>query len=183
MSKLDAPDSPYAALILASAGMLRLGWGPRITASLGPPTLLYAVSQGALAIEVRTDDAAARALCESITHTPTLWACGAERACLRVLEGGCSVPVGVFTRWRGPQGEGGTLEITGAVTSLDGSLHVEHTLEGKIQSWDDANGLGERLAKVLVQTGAKEILDEITKDRERRIEESAKQELAESANT
>lgn len=177
MSKLDAPDSPYAALILAKAGMLRLGWGPRITASLGPPTLLYAVSQGALAIEIRTDDTAARALCESITHTPTLWACTAERACLRVLEGGCSVPVGIFTRWR----DGRLLEITGAVTSLDGSLHVEHTLEGKVQSWEEANGLGERLAKVLVQTGAKEILDEITKDRERRIAESADQELAQGA--
>ena len=176
MSKLDAPDSPYAALILAKAGMLRLGWGSRITSTLSPPTLLYAVSQGALAIEIRSDDAEARALCESITHTPTLFACGAERACLRVLEGGCSVPVGVYTRWRDQ-----ILEITGAVTALDGSIHVEHTLEGKVDSWEDANGLGERLARVLVQTGAREILDDITKDRERRIEESAKQELAQSA--
>ena len=74
------------------------------------------------------------------------------------------------------------MEITGAVTALDGSIHVEHTLEGKVDSWEDANGLGERLARVLVQTGAREILDDITKDRERRIEESAKQELAQSAS-
>ena len=98
MAKLDAPDSPYAAIILAKAGMVRLGWGDRITSDLAPPTLLHAVSQGALAIEIRADDAQARALCAAISHWPTQWACAAERACLRVLEGGCSVPVGVSSR-------------------------------------------------------------------------------------
>ena len=89
MAKLDAPDSPFAAIILAKAGMVRLGWGSRITCDLGPPIALHAVSQGALAIEIRSDDEEARALCRSITHWPTEWSCLAERACLRVLEGGC----------------------------------------------------------------------------------------------
>ncbi|CAL1697299.1 unnamed protein product [Somion occarium] len=86
MAKLDAPDSPYAALILAKAGLVRLGWGSRMTADLHPPTLYHAVSQGALAIEIRSDDTEARELCRSVTHWQTEWQCAAERACLRVLE-------------------------------------------------------------------------------------------------
>ena len=174
MAKLDAPDSPYAAIILAKAGMVRLGWGPRITADLGPPTLFHAVSQGALAIEVRADDAQARALCRAITHWPTEWACFAERACLRVLEGGCSVPVGVHTTLvRAEDGaQRGRLCITGAVTSLGGERHVEHTIEEEVRSLEEAEVVGARLAKVLVETGAKEILDEINVDREKRIEQA-----------
>ena len=59
--------------------MVHLSWGARITADLGPPTLFYTVSQAALAIEVRADDAQARALCRTINHWPTEWACFAER--------------------------------------------------------------------------------------------------------
>ncbi|KAH9947406.1 porphobilinogen deaminase [Amylocystis lapponica] len=173
MAKLDAPDGPYAALILAKAGMVRLGWGPRVTADLGPPTLLHAVSQGALAVEVRADDAAARALCAAITHRPTEWSCRAERACLRVLEGGCSVPVGVYTQLEEETGaEGGVLKITGCVTSLDGDRHVEHALAEVVHSAEEAEAVGAKLARVLIETGAGQILQEITKDRERRIEEA-----------
>lgn len=177
MAKLDAPDGPYAAIILAKAGMVRLGWGPRVTADLGPPTLLHAVSQGALAIEVRADDAAARELCRSITHWPTEWSCLAERACLRVLEGGCSVPVGVHTSFVEDKttedgSKKGTLKITGAVTSLGGERHVEHVVEEAVASGEEAEAVGVRLAKVLIETGAKDILDEINVDRERRIEQA-----------
>ena len=56
MAKLDAPDGPYAALVLAKAGMVRVGMGARITSDVPPPTLFYAVSQGALGIEIRSDD-------------------------------------------------------------------------------------------------------------------------------
>ncbi|TCD61787.1 porphobilinogen deaminase [Steccherinum ochraceum] len=172
MAKLDDPSGPYTALILAKAGLVRLGWGPRITADLTPPTLYHAVSQGALAIEIRSDDGAARALCEAITHRPTLWRCAAERACLRVLEGGCSVPVGIHT----VLDRGSVLKVTGCVTSLTGDRHVQHTLEQAINSVEDAEALGESLAVILKETGAKEILDEINVDREKRIGEAKTQE-------
>ncbi|KAI0656825.1 porphobilinogen deaminase [Cubamyces menziesii] len=174
MAKLDAPDSPYAAIILAKAGMVRLGWGDRVTCDLGPPTLLHAVSQGALAIEVRSNDDEARALCRSITHWPTEWACRAERACLRVLEGGCSVPVGVHTTLVQAEGEPhkGRLEIVGAVTSLGGERHVEHKIEAEVHTVEEAEAIGVKMAQVLKATGAKEILDEINVDREKKIEQA-----------
>jgi len=168
MAKLDAEDGPYAALILAKSGMVRNGMGGRLTADILPPTLYHAVSQGALAVEIRSDDAEAMELCKQLTHRQTQWACLAERACLRVLEGGCSVPVGVSTKLD----DAGQLELTGCVTSLDGSLHVQHTLKEKIGSVEEAEGVGARLAKVLIDSGAGEILADINKDREQRVAEA-----------
>ena len=173
MSKLDAEDGPYTALILAKAGLVRLGWGSRITADLHPPTLFHAVSQGALAIEIRSDDHEAKELCRSITHWQTEWRCAAERACLRVLEGGCSVPVGIHTELTELVGNrNGFLKITGCVTSINATKHVQHTLEGDVRSLGDAEDLGAALAKVLLQSGGKAILDEINIDREKRIVEA-----------
>ncbi|KAI0791816.1 porphobilinogen deaminase [Abortiporus biennis] len=179
ISKLDAPSSPYTALILAKAGLLRLGWKSRITSDIHPPTLYHAVSQGALAIEIRSNDSEVKNLCRSITDRKTEWRCYAERGLLRVLEGGCSVPVGVFTELI-PQstgeGEGGgekeVLVITGCVTSLDGQSHVEHTLKEPVGSVEEAEAVGEKLAKILIETGAKKILDDINVDREKRVEEA-----------
>ncbi|KAJ7785679.1 porphobilinogen deaminase, dipyromethane cofactor binding domain-containing protein [Mycena metata] len=168
MAKLDAEDGPYAALILAKSGMVRLGKGDRLTTDLGPPTLYHAVSQGALAVEIRSDDVEAMELCKQLTHRQTEWSCLAERACLRVLEGGCSVPVGVSTQLD----DAGELKITGCVTSLDGGLHVEHTLKEKITGTEDAEAVGARLAKILIDNGAGKILADINKDRERRIGEA-----------
>ncbi|KAJ3973267.1 porphobilinogen deaminase, dipyromethane cofactor binding domain-containing protein [Lentinula raphanica] len=172
MSKLDAPESPYTAIILAKAGMVRLGMGHRLTSDLAPPLLYHAVSQGALAIEIRSDDAEARAICEKLTHRETAWRCAAERACLRTLEGGCSVPVGVgseLTLDGDGDGNGGRLRITGCVTALDGSKHVECTMEEEVRSESQAEDVGTRLAVRLIETGAKEILDAITIDREEKI--------------
>ena len=180
MAKLDAPDSPFAAIVLAKAGMVRLGWGDRITSDLAPPTLLYAVSQGALALEIRSDDVAARSLCRSLTHWQTEWRCYAERALLRVLEGGCSVPVGVHTSLVDETPEGAKdgertarLAITACVTSLDGGRHVEHSIEAEVRAVEEAEAVGVRLAKLLIDTGAKEILDEINADREKKIDLAA----------
>lgn len=155
---------------------MRLGWQERISSDISPPTLYHAVSQGALGIEIRIGDERSRALCRAITHWQTEWRCAAERACLRVLEGGCSVPVGVFTELVEGEGQGGTLKITGCVTSLTGDRHVQHSLEEKVASVEDAEAIGARLAKILTETGAKEILDEITQDREKRIGEAKTEE-------
>ena len=177
LAKLDTPDGPFAAIVLAKAGMLRLGWGARITSDLGRPTAFYAVSQGALALEIRSNDEQARALCRSITHWQTEWSCLAERACLRVLEGGCSVPVGVYTFLTEEPAEEGRrkaeLHITGCVTSLDGEMHVEHSIEAHVHTVEEAEAIGARLAQILIETGARRILDGIIADREMRIRKAS----------
>ncbi|KAF8973837.1 hypothetical protein BDZ97DRAFT_1777070, partial [Flammula alnicola] len=129
----------------------------RITSDIAPPTLYHAVSQGALAVEVRSDDVEAIELCKKLTHRETSWKCRAERACLRVLEGGCSVPVGVASGLAAGQ-SGEVLTLTGCVTGIDGKDHVEHTLEEVVTSVEDAEKVGEKLAKILMESGAKKIL-------------------------
>jgi len=171
LAKLDAVDGPYTALILAKAGLVRMGWGDRVSSDLSPPVLFHAVSQGALAIEVRANDQEAIELCKKLTHRETAWKCTAERACLRALEGGCSVPVGVASEIvAGEKDE--TLRLTGCVTSVDGANHVEYTLEEVVGSIEDAERMGTKLAEILVERGAKRILDDINADREKRIGEA-----------
>ena len=139
----------------------------RITANLTPPTLYHAVSQGALAVEIRTDDLEARELCQKLMHWETQWKCFAERACLRVLEGGCSVPVGVESVLEVAESrQGGLLTLSGCVTSIDGKNHVEHTVSATVLSVEEAETLGAQLAKVLIDTGAKTILDNIAKHKQ-----------------
>ncbi|SCV71452.1 BQ2448_3040 [Microbotryum intermedium] len=94
LRKLDDPESQYTALILASAGLIRLGLADRITASVTSPTLYHAVGQGAIGIECRQGDERAHEIVGSIEHWQTGWRTRAERSMLHVLEGGCSVPVG-----------------------------------------------------------------------------------------
>ncbi|PFH54697.1 hypothetical protein AMATHDRAFT_37976 [Amanita thiersii Skay4041] len=173
LAKLDDPDGPYAALILAKAGLVRLGMGDRITADITTPTLFHAVSQGALAVEIREDDTEALELCKMLTHWPTQYRCLAERACLRVLEGGCSVPVGVSTHLElDSTPEAGKLTLTGCVTAIDGQAHVEHTLSRRVTSVKEVEDIGVQVAKILMDTGAKKILDDINEDRERRAREA-----------
>jgi hydroxymethylbilane synthase len=125
--------------------------------------MLYAVGQGALAVEVRSNDAEALELCKRITHKATHWKCFAERACLRVLEGGCSVPVGVSTSLNEADG---ILTMTACVTALDGSEHVEHMLAETVKSLEDAETVGSKMAKFLIESGARKILDDIKKIKE-----------------
>lgn len=182
LSKLDDPAGPYAAIILAKAGLVRLGLGHRCTADLTAPTLYHAVSQGALGVEIRSDDPEAKRLCEALIHWETQWKCGAERACLRVLEGGCSVPVGIDSALEVCEKEGvraGVLKLTGCVTALDGREHVEHSVEAEVSSEKEAEEAGVRLAKVLIETGARAILDDITKDRAMRVASEATKTQAE----
>jgi len=181
--KLDNPDGPYATLILAKAGLLRLGYGDRVTSDIVPPTLFHAVGQGALAVEIRADDAEARSLCDALTHWQTSWRCLAERACLRVLEGGCSVPVGVHSElvpddYSPTAAEGGSvsggdvraarLRLVGTITAVDGGRHVEQEIARVVRSPEEVEELGAQLARALVEAGGREILDEVAKDRERR---------------
>lgn len=151
LAKLDAGE--YDALILAVAGLQRLGMGDRIHQILPPEVSLHAVGQGALGIECRSDDAEVLELLKAIEHVPTAQRCYAERAFLRKLEGGCQVPIGVNT-----QIQDGTLTLTGIVASVDGKQLVKDTISGEASQ---AEQLGVELAERLRQQGAQAILDEI----------------------
>ncbi len=86
------------------------------------------------------------------------------------------MPVGVSTELIEKEGKAGTLKITGGVTSLTGAEHVQHSLEEEVNSVEDAEAIGSKLAKILIDTGAKAILDYITQDREKRIGEAKTEE-------
>ena len=134
----------------------------RLTSDLAPPTLYHAVGQGALAVEIRSSDSVARELCKSLTHRETLWRCSAERAMLKKLEGGCSVPVGVHSSL-GKEDGVDVLTLVGCVTSVDGLMHVQEVLEERVSSLSEAEKVGERLAETLLQSGASSILEGIKK--------------------
>lgn len=151
LSKLDAGE--YDALILAVAGLQRLGMAERIHQIIPAEISLHAVGQGALGIECRADDSEVLELLKALEHKPTAYRCYAERAFLRELEGGCQVPIGVNTVL-----DGDSLTLTGIVASLDGKTVVKDSVTGLAT---DAERLGTELAKSLRQQGAQEILDEI----------------------
>ena len=151
LQKLDTGE--YDAIILAVAGLQRLGMGDRIQQVLPPEISLHAVGQGALGIECRADDKEVLALLKAIEHSQTRDRTLAERAFLRELEGGCQVPIGVNTHL-----DGETLTLTGIVISVDGQKMVKDTVTGTARG---AEQLGIELAQRLRQQGAQEILAEI----------------------
>lgn len=101
LRKLDDPDNEFSAIILAAAGLHRLDLQDRITRYLSAPEMLHAVGQGAIGVEIRKGDEEMKRLLEPLRCVKTSMACKAERALLRRLEGGCSVPIGVQTSWEG----------------------------------------------------------------------------------
>jgi len=155
LEKLDAGD--YDCLILAAAGLGRLGLGTRIHELIDPEISLHAVGQGALGIECRLGDSAVLETIAVLEHRPTALRCRAERAFLRQLEGGCQVPIGVNTRFTAPEA-GGELVLTGMVASLDGQRLIRDSVSGALE---DPEAIGESLAHRLREQGAGEILEEI----------------------
>lgn len=151
LAKLD--EGEYDAIILAVAGLHRLGMSDRIHQVISAEVSLHAVGQGALGIECRGDDTEVLNLLKALEHPPTAQRCYAERAFLRELEGGCQVPIGVNTTL-----EGDTLTLTGLVASLDGQRVVKDQITGAAA---DAEKIGIELGKRLRQQGAQEILNEI----------------------
>jgi hydroxymethylbilane synthase len=151
IEKLDSSD--WDGMILAKAGVTRLGWAKRITEILPFEVMLPAVGQGALAIECRSDDALVQDMLHPLHHTPTAKTVTAERALLRYLEGGCQIPIGAYG-----QITGNTLYLDAVVGSLDGKQLVRGRNAGSISN---AEQIGIDLAKDLLQQGAKEILEEI----------------------
>lgn len=148
LRKLD--EGQYAAIILAAAGLKRLGLEDRITQLISPENSIPAVGQGALGIEIRADRDDMRALLQPLNHTDTAACVEAERAMSRALAGSCTVPLGAYAHI-----DNGALRMTGFVASVDGSEMVRDSVEGPPK---DADALGRALAEKLIAHGADRIL-------------------------
>lgn len=151
LRKLD--EGQYDAIILASAGLNRLGKSDRITSFIEPAQMLPAIGQGALGIELRMDDAELLDGLSFLNHTDTATAVTAERAFLLRLEGGCQVPIGAFAT-----ATADTVTLTGLIASVDGK---EILKEEATASVADADKLGTELAEKLLEMGGRKILDEV----------------------
>lgn len=148
LRKLDSGD--YDAVILASAGLRRLGLGSRISAAIETDVMLPAVSQGSLGVQTRADDAQTNALVSRLDHARTRAAVVAERALLRKLGGGCQVPIAAHAVVTG-----GELRLDGLVASLDGSRVLRDTTT---VAASEAERAGDVLAARLLERGAGELL-------------------------
>jgi len=141
------------AIILALAGVKRLGFEEEITEIIPPEISLPAVGQGALGIETRRDDHTVEGQIRFLNDRDSSIAITAERAFLQKLGGGCQVPIAAFARVMGT-----ALQIDGLIGAVDGKRLIRHHMEGPIE---EAESLGVELAAILLGKGAKEILDEV----------------------
>ena len=148
LAKLDEGD--YDAIILASAGLIRLGFEQRIKRALEPEECLPAIGQGAIGIEVRSDDKAVKELIEPLAHADTMSCIAAERAMNQALSGGCQVPIAGFA-----QLTNGRIYMRGMVGEPDGSRILRAEINGSARQ---AASLGKRLAADLLAQGAADIL-------------------------
>ena len=149
LAKLDAGE--YDAILLASAGLIRLGFAERIAENLSIDDSLPAGGQGAIGIEIRQDDTATANLLAPLQHQPTAVCVGAERAMNHYLQGGCQVPIGAFATL-----DGDIITLKGLVGEPDGSQILTYQASGK-----DPQQLGEQVAKALLAQGAGAILDKV----------------------
>jgi len=143
----------FDAVILAAAGIHRMGWHEVIAEYLDPQEFLPAVGQGALGIEIREDDREIAELVSKIHDKTTAFSVTAERSFLRELEGGCQVPIGCHCFV-----ENGAVRLIGMIASLDGATVVRDEIKGRL---DEAEMLGRKLAQELRRKGGEEILKSI----------------------
>jgi hydroxymethylbilane synthase len=143
-----AMEGDYEAIVLAAAGLLRLGRASAISSYFGPEEMLPAPGQGALAVQCRSDDEGTLALLKLIDHGPTRAAVTAERSFLKGLGGGCSAPIAALG-----QAQDGDIELQGLVASKDGTKIVRVRGSG-----GDPEELGKRLANEALARGARELL-------------------------
>ena len=148
LRKLD--EGEYDAIILAEAGLKRLGWSHRIAEVIPPSVMLPAVGQGALGVETRSDDLATRRALAPLNDTASHAAVLAERALLAELRGGCLAPVGAWGRVADDR-----LVLEGAVLSLDGGRRVAASAAGSLE---EAHEVGVRVARQLLDQGAQELI-------------------------
>jgi hydroxymethylbilane synthase len=147
-------EGQYDAIVLAAAGLKRLGWGEKIAEILPAPVMCPAVGQGALAIETAAaGQAAGRASCAALDHPPTRAAVTAERGVLAALGGGCQVPIGAHATVTD-----GMVHLLGVVISPDGADYVRAEAEGPVA---EADRIGRELGATLLDSGARAILEKV----------------------
>ncbi len=146
-------EGRFDAIVLAAAGLRRLGWAHEITEYLSPDLSMPAIGQGALGIEGRTADTFVRSLLSGLEHAETRKTVLAERALLHRLQGGCQVQIAAHATLKGA-----TILLNGLVASLDGKEVIRETVEGAA---DDPQSLGVRLGEQLLVRGGDKILRSI----------------------
>jgi hydroxymethylbilane synthase len=155
LAKLDAGD--YEAILLAAAGVLRLGWGERISSFLDPHRWVPAVGQAALGIVARDDALSVHDCLRPLHHEPTAACVFAERTFLNAVEGGCQVPVGALAILDG----GETLRLEALIAALDGRTVIRDAEDGDA---GEAAAIGARLAERMLASGGKPLLDAIRRE-------------------
>ena len=148
-----AQSGEYDAILLAKAGLDRLGWSDRITETFSPDVFLPAVGQGAIAAECRLSDTEAAEVLSTLDDAESRSAIIAERALLSALQGGCQVPLGAWART-----ERGEFVLEACVCSIDGSQYVRQRATA---TPDQAAALGEHVARLLLESGAQSILEAV----------------------
>jgi len=148
LRKLD--EGQYAAIILAAAGLIRLGLASRIAQFISAEHSIPAVGQGALGIEIRADRLDLLSILAPLNHPATASCVEAERGMSRALSGSCTVPLGAYA-----EREGDTLHMTGFVASIDGRQVLRETVSGTA---NEPEALGKTLAARLIAQGADKIL-------------------------
>ena len=152
LRKLD--ENQYAAIILAAAGLIRLGLGARIRDFISPEDSIPAVGQGALGIEIRADRTDLIAVLAPLNHINTQLCVEAERAFSRALAGSCTVPLGAYALC-----DGDNINMTGFVASVDGTQMLRETISTNITGLQaNADAVGRALADKLIARGADKIL-------------------------
>jgi hydroxymethylbilane synthase len=151
LRKLDAGQ--YDAIVLASAGLRRLGWENRITELLDPQVMCPAVGQGALAVETRADGGAGEEIAKRLEHRESRIAVTAERAVLAALGGGCQVPIGAYATV-----DAGTVHLRAIIVSPDGTQIIRKESSG---ATGDAASIGGALGNELLAEGGRQILEAV----------------------
>lgn len=177
-------ESLYDAIVLAKAGIDRMGWQDKCGQILDEETCMYAIGQGAMAVEIRSSDKRVASLVGALTDIKSMLEVTAERAFMRTLNGGCSTPIGCYSKFYGDK-----YSLHGVVLNANGSKHVHHTVEGVLKYeiqrpentpvsytntkfgvmvdslYEDeinkAERLGDELAYKLIEMGASDILKEV----------------------
>jgi hydroxymethylbilane synthase len=151
LRKLD--EGQFDAIVLASAGLRRLGWENRITELLDPDVMCPAVGQGALAVETREDGGAAQEIAARLEHRDSRIAVTAERAVLRALGGGCQVPMGAYATVAGD-----VVHVRAIIVSPDGSQMIRKEAQGAAS---DSERIGVALGEELLADGGRQILEAV----------------------
>jgi len=149
LKKIETED--LNGVILAAAGMKRLGYGPKIAQYLPVELMLPAVGLGAIGLQIREADSTLAGILAKINHAPTAAEIAAERAYLRALGGGCRLPIAAYCKYEGAQ-----LSLDGLVAAPDGAVVIRDRIRGPVE---EAEELGARLAALIMERGGKKLLN------------------------